>query len=113
MRLRSLVPCVATLAALTLPASPAQAAPKKTCKARDGLFVVYQVHRGSSRGITCTSTFSVLFKGILAHRPPSGWRCRTPRSRDWPVVEVCDLRRGGRRTATAELHAVDDFYAAR
>ena len=113
MRLRSLVPCAATLAALALPASPAQAAPKKTCKARDGLFVVYQVHRGSSRGITCSSTFAVLFKGILDQRPPAGWRCRTPRARDWPTVEVCDQRRRGRRTATAELHVVDDFYAAR
>lgn len=113
MRLRSLVPCLATLALLAVPASPAQAAPKKTCKARDGLFVVYQVHRGSSRGITCSRTFGVLFKGILDRRPPSGWRCRTPRSRDWPVVEVCDLRRSGRRTVSAQLHAVEDFYGAR
>lgn len=115
MRPRLLLPCLATLGALAVPASPAQAAAPKTCKTRaaDGLFVTYQVHRGSSRGVTCSSTFEVLFKGILGHRPPNGWRCRTPRARDWPVVEVCQRRSRGRVTTTARLNAVDDFFAGR
>lgn len=110
MRLRSSIPCAVAVAALALPAAPADAAATKRCSARDGVFVEYRVIRGSSRGISCSSTFGVLFKGILNQRTPSGWRCRHPRSSAWPVVETCERRTRGRRTATAELHATDDFF---
>lgn len=111
MHLRHLVPCAAATAILALPAAPANAAAKKRCSARDGVFVQYQVVRGSSRGVTCRSTFRVLFKGILDQRTPSGWRCRQPRASAWPVVERCERRRRGRRTVVAELRATDDFFA--
>lgn len=111
MRLRSLLPCAVAVAALALPSAPAGAAATKRCKARDGVFVEYRVLRGSSRGVSCSSTFKVLFKGILNHRAPKGWRCRQPRSSAWPVVERCERRVRGRRTVTAELRATDDFFA--
>jgi hypothetical protein len=110
MRLRHLVPCATAIVALALPAAPANAAAKKRCSAREGVFVQYQVLRGSSRGVSCSSTFSVLFKGILNQRTPSGWRCRHPRAAAWPVVETCERRVRGRRTVVAELRATDDFF---
>lgn len=110
MRLRLLVPCAAAMAALALPAAPASAASTVRCEARDGVFVSYRVVRGPARSLTCTSAFRVVLKGILNQRPPTGWRCRTPSARAWPLVERCERRSRGRLTALAELRAVDDFF---
>lgn len=112
MRLRLLVPFAATVALAALPAAPASAAAKKTCTARDHTFVEYQVLSGSSRGITCGTTAAVLLKGVLDQKPPSGWRCRVSRAREWPKVSTCDRRVRGRRVATASLFTTADFYTA-
>jgi len=110
MRLRLLVPCATAVVALALPAAPASAAATKRCAAKDGVFVQYRVISGSSRSLTCSSAGRVLLKGILDQRTSGGWRCTTPRAAAWPVVERCERRVRGKRVATAELRATDDFF---
>lgn len=113
MRLRLLLPCAAAVAAVAVPATAppsASAATTVRCTASGGVYARYRVLRGPSRSLSCRTASNVLLKGILNQRPPSGWRCRTPADRAWPLVETCDRRSRGRRIATAQLYATDDFF---
>jgi hypothetical protein len=103
MRPRILLPCAAALAALAgAPSAASAASAEVECKPREGVQVTY-VRRAGAGTVTCSSAFAVLFKGILDHRPPSGWTCRQPADRFWPVVETCERRTKGRVVVTADL----------
>ncbi|WP_026910231.1 hypothetical protein [Patulibacter minatonensis] len=111
MRLRSVLPLVASVVALAAVPSSASAAATRKCPVKDHLFASYQVQRGPSSAVSCGSAFAVLYKGILDQKPPKGWRCRDTAERAWPQVETCELRRDGRRVAVASLFATDDFFS--
>ena len=110
MRPRLLLPSAVAGLALALPAAPASAASTVRCRASEGVFAQYRVLRGAARSVSCSSASRVLLKGVLDQRPGSGWRCRTPKDAAWPHVESCERRVRGRRTATADLYATDDFF---